>query len=244
MQATETLKLILGIGEPLIGRLVLVDALSMRLRETEDPQESGLRRLRPRPDGHAADRLRGLLRRGARGRAGGIVFRQCTAHVPEVTVEELKAMRDRGDAFVLVDVREAREWAIADLADSVKIPLGTLPQSLDKLSPEDEIVVYCRSGARSANAVQFLLQDGLRRRRRTSSAASTSGRSGSTRRCRATDVRRVGLIFLAIGLGGFLLASQKFARYQDAWETARWMLAGVAVMGIVFTIFPGKPEPS
>jgi ethanolamine transporter EutH len=57
-------------------------------------------------------------------------------------------------------------------------------------------------------------------------------------------VRRVGLIFLAIGLGGFLLASQKFAGYQDAWETARWMLAGVAVMGVVFTIFPGKREPS
>jgi ethanolamine transporter EutH len=57
-------------------------------------------------------------------------------------------------------------------------------------------------------------------------------------------VRRVGLTFLAIGLGGFLFASQKFARYQDAWETARWMFAGVAVMGVVFTIFPGKPEPS
>ena len=57
-------------------------------------------------------------------------------------------------------------------------------------------------------------------------------------------MRRVGLIFLAIGLGGFLFASQKFASYQDAWETARWMCMGVAVMGVVFTIFPGKPEPS
>ena len=57
-------------------------------------------------------------------------------------------------------------------------------------------------------------------------------------------MRRVGLVFLAIGLGGFLLASQTFPSYQDAWETARWMLAGVAVMGVVFTIFPGKREPS
>jgi hypothetical protein len=57
-------------------------------------------------------------------------------------------------------------------------------------------------------------------------------------------VRRVGLVFLAIGLGGFLLASQKFPSYQDAWETARWMFAGVAVMGLVFTIFPGPREPS
>lgn len=57
-------------------------------------------------------------------------------------------------------------------------------------------------------------------------------------------MRRVGLVFLAIGLGGFLLASQKFPSYQDAWETARWMFAGVAVMGLVFTIFPGPREPS
>ena len=57
-------------------------------------------------------------------------------------------------------------------------------------------------------------------------------------------MRRVGLVFLAIGLGGFLLASQSFPTYQDAWETARWMCMGVAVMGVVFTVFPGKPEPS
>lgn len=57
-------------------------------------------------------------------------------------------------------------------------------------------------------------------------------------------MRRVGLTFLAIGLGGFLFASQRFATYQDAWETARWMFMGVVVMGLVFTILPGKPEPS
>jgi hypothetical protein len=57
-------------------------------------------------------------------------------------------------------------------------------------------------------------------------------------------MRRVGLIFLAIGLGGFLVASQVHPRYQDVWETARWMLVGVAVMGLVFTILPGKAEPS
>ncbi len=80
--------------------------------------------------------------------------------VPELTVEDLKAMRERGDAFVLVDVRESHEWPISDLPDSVKIPLGTLPQSLGKLSKDDDIVVYCRSGARSANAVQFLVRAG------------------------------------------------------------------------------------
>jgi adenylyltransferase/sulfurtransferase len=82
-------------------------------------------------------------------------------HENEVSVEELKTMRDRGDALVLVDVREPREWAISDLPNSVKIPLGTLPQSLDKLSKDDEIVVYCRTGGRSGNAVQFLKQQGF-----------------------------------------------------------------------------------
>jgi adenylyltransferase/sulfurtransferase len=83
--------------------------------------------------------------------------------IPEISVEDLKAMRDRGDRVVLVDVRESHEWRISDLADSVKIPLGTLPQSLDKLSQDDEIVVYCRTGARSGNAVQFLLRAGYGR---------------------------------------------------------------------------------
>jgi hypothetical protein len=57
-------------------------------------------------------------------------------------------------------------------------------------------------------------------------------------------VRRVGLIFLAIGLGGFFVASQLHPHYKDVWESARWMLMGVAVIGVVFTILPGKPEPS
>jgi rhodanese-related sulfurtransferase len=85
--------------------------------------------------------------------------------VPELTVEELKAIRDRGDAVVLVDVREPREWEISDLPGSVKIPLATLPQSLEKLSPSDEIVVYCRTGGRSGNAVQFLQRMGFGRAR-------------------------------------------------------------------------------
>jgi adenylyltransferase/sulfurtransferase len=83
--------------------------------------------------------------------------------VPALTVEELKAMRDRGEAPVLVDVREPREWGISDLPNSVKIPLGTLPQSLEKLSKADEIVVFCRTGGRSGNAVQFLRQMGFDR---------------------------------------------------------------------------------
>jgi len=79
---------------------------------------------------------------------------------PAITVEELKERRDRGESFVLVDVREPHEWAISDLPGSVKIPLATLPQRIDELPRNEEIVVYCRTGGRSGNAVQFLRQRG------------------------------------------------------------------------------------
>src|SRR5262249_61761560 len=80
--------------------------------------------------------------------------------IPEISVEELKQMRDRGETPALLDVREPHEYALADLPDSIKVPLGTLPRSLDKVPKDRELVVYCRSGARSANAVQFLLANG------------------------------------------------------------------------------------
>ncbi len=79
---------------------------------------------------------------------------------PAITVEELKGKRDRGEAVTLVDVREPHEWAISELPGSVKIPLGTLPSRLAELPQDAEIVVYCRTGGRSANAVQFLRQKG------------------------------------------------------------------------------------
>jgi adenylyltransferase/sulfurtransferase len=81
--------------------------------------------------------------------------------VPAITVQELKKMMDRGDAFVLVDVREPHEVAISQLPASLKIPLGSLPGNVSKLSTADAIVVHCRSGARSARAVQFLMASGF-----------------------------------------------------------------------------------
>jgi sulfur-carrier protein adenylyltransferase/sulfurtransferase len=80
--------------------------------------------------------------------------------VPSLTVEELKAIQDRGERVTLLDVREPHEWAISELPGSVRIPLGTLPQRFSELSHDDDVVVYCRSGGRSAQAVQFLRQMG------------------------------------------------------------------------------------
>lgn len=79
---------------------------------------------------------------------------------PSISVEELKAKQDRGEALTLVDVREPHEWVISDLPGSIKIPLGALPQKFSELPRDAEIVVYCRTGGRSGNAVQFLRHQG------------------------------------------------------------------------------------
>jgi adenylyltransferase/sulfurtransferase len=155
LQATETVKLILGTGEPLVGRLLLVDALSMRFRELA---------LRKNPDCVVCGNNPTVTKLVDYESfcAGPVVSSppMSGARIPEMTVEELKQARDRGDALVLVDVREPREFAISDLPGSVKIPLGTLQQNLDKVPKDKDVVVYCRSGARSAQAVQFLHANG------------------------------------------------------------------------------------
>jgi adenylyltransferase/sulfurtransferase len=156
IQATETIKLVLGGGEPLIGRLLLVDALSMRFRELKLKKNPGCVLCGPRPTVTKLVDYEAFC--GARPEAT-----PASAAVPEITVEELHALRDRQDPFVLVDVREPHEVAISSFPESVKIPLGTLPQNLNRLSTADEIVVHCRTGVRSAKAVQLLRQSGFQK---------------------------------------------------------------------------------
>ena len=83
------------------------------------------------------------------------------AAIPQISVEELKDLRDRGETPTLLDVREPHEYALADLPDAIKVPLQTLPKSLEKIPKDRDLVVYCRSGGRSASAVQFLRQVGF-----------------------------------------------------------------------------------
>jgi sulfur-carrier protein adenylyltransferase/sulfurtransferase len=80
--------------------------------------------------------------------------------VPSITVEELKQKLDSGNRPTILDVRESHEWPISDLPESVKIPLGQLQQRYSELAQDADLVVYCRVGGRSAQAVQFLLQRG------------------------------------------------------------------------------------
>jgi molybdopterin/thiamine biosynthesis adenylyltransferase/rhodanese-related sulfurtransferase/molybdopterin converting factor small subunit len=154
LQATEVVKLILGTGEPLIGRLLLVDALSMRFRELK---------LRKNPDCVICGPNPTVTKLIDYEAFCGVEPEAPAAGIPEISVEELKDLRDRRAAFVLVDVREPHELAISSFPESVKIPLGSLARSLNRLSTADEIVVHCKTGGRSAKAVQFLRQAGFKK---------------------------------------------------------------------------------
>jgi adenylyltransferase/sulfurtransferase len=150
VQATEAVKWILGIGESLAGRLLLVDALSMQLRTVR------LRR-DPRCPACGTRELTELIDYaqfcGVRGEA--------EPPAPTLTVAALAERLARGDALDLVDVREEGEWAVGHLAGARLAPLSTLDAALASFEPGRELVVYCKSGARSARAVRTLRAAGI-----------------------------------------------------------------------------------
>jgi adenylyltransferase/sulfurtransferase len=153
IQATEVIKLILGSGEPLVGRLLLVDALSMHFREL---------RLRKNPDCPACGRnptIHELIDYNQFCGIRGEEAPQITT-VPEIRPEELKSKLDAGDDVFILDVREPHEYQICNLGGYL-IPLGDLPARMNELDSSREIVAHCRSGARSAKAVTLLRQAGF-----------------------------------------------------------------------------------
>jgi len=157
IQATEVIKLILGSGDPLIGRLLLVDSLAMRFREL---------RVRKDPDCPvcgANPTVTALIDYNEFcGIRGEETATPASAAVPEIQVEDLKRHIDANDNIFLLDVREPHEYQICNLGGYL-IPLGDLPKRIHELDSSREIVVHCRSGARSAKAVEFLRQAGFRR---------------------------------------------------------------------------------
>jgi len=157
IQATEVIKLILGVGEPLIGRLVLVDALAMRFREL---------RVRKNPECPvcgANPAVKELIDYnqfcGIRGEEGEA---QTSDKIPEIQPEELKRRLDAKEDIFVLDVREPHEYQIVNIHGHL-IPLGDLPKRVHELDSSREIVVHCKSGARSAKAVDFLRQSGFKR---------------------------------------------------------------------------------
>jgi sulfur-carrier protein adenylyltransferase/sulfurtransferase len=154
VQATEAIKLITGIGEPLIGRLLLYDALSMRFREM---------RLRKDPrcpvcGPHAS--VKGLIDYEEFCGLRTTTTESAPMNLPEMTVEELKQKLDAKEDIFVLDVREPNEYSFCNIGGHL-IPLRDLPMRLNELDPEKHIVVHCRSGQRSANAANFLRQQGF-----------------------------------------------------------------------------------
>ena len=153
-QALETIKLILGNGSPLIGRLLLFDALQMKFRELK------LRKNPECPICGTNPTIKELIDYeefcGIRGEEA---VSQIT--VPEVTATEVKKMMDEKKPFVLIDVREPHEYQICKIPGSKLIPLGEVARRMHELNSADEIVVHCRSGQRSAEAVEFLMKAGF-----------------------------------------------------------------------------------
>ncbi|HET7461954.1 MAG TPA: molybdopterin-synthase adenylyltransferase MoeB [Longimicrobium sp.] len=163
IQAAEALKLLLGTGEPLTGRLLLFDALRMRFREMRLRRDPECPACGENPSIHELidyERFCGLGP-GATATEGGMSEQE----IPEITPGELKERLDRGDRLTIIDVREPFEWNIGNLEPQGArlIPLGELPERLDEVSPDDEVVLHCRSGARSARALELLRQEGYRR---------------------------------------------------------------------------------
>jgi MoaD family protein len=156
IQATETVKLILGIGEPLVGRLLLYDALAMRFRELK------LRRNPECPMCGDHPTIRQLI---DYQQFCGIPNQphEPVASEGDIDPVEVKAKIDRGDPFVLIDVREPHEYQICKIPYAKLIPLGDLPKRVNELDSADEIVAHCKSGVRSAKAVDFLKQAGFRK---------------------------------------------------------------------------------
>jgi adenylyltransferase/sulfurtransferase len=156
IQATETVKLILGIGEPLKGRLLLYDALGMKFRELK------LRRDKDCPvcgDHPTVTKL--IDYQQFCGITPMSTQPTTTSDSAVIDALELKQKIDRGDKFVLLDVREVHEYQIAKIPGSVLIPLGDLPKRLNELDKNADIVCQCKSGGRSQKAMDLLKQNGF-----------------------------------------------------------------------------------
>jgi adenylyltransferase/sulfurtransferase len=158
IQATETVKLILGKGEPLVGRLLLYDALAMRFRELKLRRNADCPVCGDHPTiGELIDyeQFCGIPRQEPAPQPGLSEW--------EIDPVEVKAKMDRGERFVLIDVREPHEYQICRIPGARLIPLGELPRRVHELDSADEIIAHCRSGVRSAKAVDFLRQAGFRK---------------------------------------------------------------------------------
>ena len=166
IQATEAIKLVLGIGDPLVGRFLVYDALKMRFRELKLPKDPDCPICGSRP---SITELRDSGGYCAAGKGDSPLLKgDSPLFSPAdeaMTPQELSARIAAGTSPDVLDVREPAEAVICAIPGGRLIPLGELPRRLSELDPGREIVVYCRSGARSARAVSLLRERGFPRAR-------------------------------------------------------------------------------
>jgi molybdopterin/thiamine biosynthesis adenylyltransferase/rhodanese-related sulfurtransferase len=158
MQAIEAIKLIIGIGDSLIGRLVSFDALKLRFKEFKIRKDPNCPICGDHPTIHELidyDQFCGIPQADAEAAK--------ELEVPTITATELKTKIDRKEKFVLVDVREPFEYDISRIPGSKLIPLGELPARLSELDSADDIVLHCKVGGRSAKALRILQEAGFRK---------------------------------------------------------------------------------
>jgi len=157
IQATEVIKFILGKGEPLIGRLLLVDSLNMHFRELK---------LRKNPDCPVCGKNPTVTKLIDYDQFCGIVPQAAPAQIQngisQISPIELKRRLDAGEDLFVLDVREPHEYQIANLGAKL-IPLGDLPARVSELDSSREIVVHCKGGGRSQKAAEFLAQSGFKK---------------------------------------------------------------------------------
>jgi sulfur-carrier protein adenylyltransferase/sulfurtransferase len=157
IQANEAIELLLGIGEPLAGRLLMFDALALRFRELKLRRDPCCPVCGDDPTIHELidyERFCGIVPEEEET----VTFDR----VPEMTATELKRRLDRGDDLTIVDVREPYEWEIGNLGEfgARLIPMAELGERLDEIARDAEIVLQCRSGSRSGRALEFLRTQG------------------------------------------------------------------------------------
>jgi len=157
IQATETIKLILGVGAPLVGRFLIFDALGMKFRELK---------LRKDPDCPVCGTHPTVTKLIDYEQFCGVTPaapEPSTVSNTEITAVELKKRLDRGDRLKIVDVREPNEYQINRIEGSLLMPLGDVPRRYNELDPDEELIMQCKSGQRSGRAADFLRSVGYKR---------------------------------------------------------------------------------
>jgi adenylyltransferase/sulfurtransferase len=159
IQATEAIKLIIGKGRPLVGRLMLYDALEMKFRELKVRKDPGCPVCGENKTITELQDYNYFCGYGQGSEGEG----ESEGPVEAITVKQLQESLTTGRKVTLLDVREPQEWDIATLQGAKLIPLGDLPQRLNELDTADEMVVYCHHGMRSARAIGFLQKMGFQK---------------------------------------------------------------------------------